>query len=173
MMKSKKYILEIIVAIILIVTGVITLLLPFMGITNCKAVLIFTYGLITIVNLVWFILVPRDKDKESLYSFLASFIVFILSIVLKSTASNLALILLLYVMLLSLIRLKKADFYHDRRNKIWQINIICLALLILVGLLTSVNLYYQSSVQILMFGYFFLINGILELVDPLVLYLKG
>jgi uncharacterized membrane protein HdeD (DUF308 family) len=76
-------------------------------------------------------------------------------------------------MFLALIRLKKADFYHDRRNTIWQINIITLGILILVGIITSINLYYQSEVQILMFGYFFLVNGILELIDPLVLFLKG
>ena len=169
---SKKYMLEIVVAVILLLTGACMLFLPFMGVTNCKVVLRIMYGIISLVYLGWFIKRPKDKDFESLFSFFASFVSLILCIILKNTPSNLALILLLYVMMLSLTRLKKADFYHDRRNRIWQINLITLAVLILSGLLSSINLYYQSAVQILVFGYFFFINGILELVDPLVLFLK-
>lgn len=173
MKTNKKYMLEIIVAVILLLTGASMLFLPFIGVTNCKIVLRITYGIISLVYLIWFIKRPKDKDFESLFSFLASFITLLLCIFLKNNPSNLALILLLYVMMLSLTRLKKADFYHDRRNRMWQINLITLAILILTGLLSSINLYYQSAVQILVFGYFFLINGILELVDPLVLFLKG
>ena len=34
------------------------------------------------------------------------------------------------------------------------------------------NLYYENSIQILVLGYFYLIHGILELVDPLTMYLN-
>ena len=173
MKNKRKYKLEIVVALIYLLMGAISLILPFFGVNNCKAVLIITFGLISIVSLLLFIFKPKDKDLESLYTFLASFILLLLAIILKQSPLNLALMLLLYVMFLALIRLKKADFYHDRRNAMWQINIVTLGILVLVGLVTSINLYYQSEVQILMFGYFFLVNGILELIDPLVLFLKG
>ena len=173
-MKNKqKYKLEIVVALIYLLMGAISLILPFFGINNCKVVLIVVFSLISIASLGLYVLKPKDKDLESLFTFLASLLLLMLAILLKQTPLNLALMLLLYVMFLSLIRLKKADFYHDRRNTMWQINLITLGILILVGLVTSINLYYQSEVQILMFGYFFLVNGILELIDPLVLFLKG
>ncbi len=173
MKNKRKYKLEIAVALISLLVGAIALILPFFGVNNCRVVLIVVFGLIAVVSLAMYLLKPKDNDFESLFTFFASFLLLILAIFLKQTPLNLALMLLLYVMFLALIRLKKADFYHDRRNTIWQINIITLGILILVGIITSINLYYQSEVQILMFGYFFLVNGILELIDPLVLFLKG
>ena len=172
MKKFEKYFVEIVLAIVLILDGAINLLLPFIGYGNIRVILGFTFGIIALVNLIGFIKKPKDKDYEHLFSCIASIVICVLSLFLPRRPSNLALVLLLYVMIMSLIRLKKADFYHDRKNKIWRINIITLGLFILTGILTSLNLYYQSEVQVLMFGYFFLMNGILELIDPLVLYLK-
>ena len=40
-----------------------------------------------------------------------------------------------------------------------------------LGLLTSINLYYETSVQVVVLGFFFYTHGILELIDPLVKYL--
>ena len=73
---------------------------------------------------------------------------------------------------MSLIKLKKADYYNDRKNKFWILEIVTLILFILTGLLTTINLYYENSIQILVLGYFYLIHGILELVDPLTMYLN-
>ena len=78
---------------------------------------------------------------------------------------------MIWVFLMSLIKLKKADYYHDRSNSIWIIRVIFLLLFILIGLLTTINLYYQASVQILLIGNFFFIHGVLELLDPLMNYL--
>ncbi len=172
MNNSKKYELEISGALVSVLIGAMFLFCPFLGFNKCKVLLAISFGLLTIVNLIVFLVTGRDKDNEGLYTFGANLILLILTIILKLTELNLSMMLLLYTMFLSLIRLKKADFYHDRRNRIWQINVITLGALILTGILTSINMYYQSEIQIIMYGYFFLINGILELVDPLVLFLK-
>ena len=74
---------------------------------------------------------------------------------------------------MSLIKLKKADYYNDRRNKTWILEVVTLILFILSGLLTTINLYYENDIQVLVLGYFYLIHGILELVDPLTIYLTG
>ena len=173
MKNEKKYELEISAALISVLMGAIFLFLPFLGFNKSKLVLIVSFGLMTIANFIVFIAKKRDQDNEGLYTFVGNLLLTILAFVLKQTPLNFALMLLLYVLLLSLIRLKKADFYHDQRNKMWQINVVTLGVLILTGVLTSINLNYSGEIQILMFGYFFLINGILELIDPLVLLLKG
>ena len=54
----------------------------------------------------------------------------------------------------------------------WIIEVISLVLFILAGLLTTMNLYYENDIQVLVLGYFFLIHGILELFDPLIISLK-
>ena len=61
---------------------------------------------------------------------------------------------------------------NDRKNKMWIFEVICLILFILTGLLTTMNLYYENDIQVLVLGYFFLIHGMLELFDPIVISLK-
>ena len=39
------------------------------------------------------------------------------------------------------------------------------------GLLTGINLYYEASVQTIIIGFFFFINGLLDVVDPIAMYL--
>lgn len=73
---------------------------------------------------------------------------------------------------MSLIKLKKADFYHDRENKMWILRLLILFIFIASGLLTSINLFYDNSVQILLIGYFFLVNSILDTISPLVEYIS-
>ena len=67
---------------------------------------------------------------------------------------------------------KKGDYYNDRKNKMWIVEVISLVLFILAGLLTTMNLYYENDIQVLVLGYFFLIHGMLELFDPIVISLK-
>ena len=74
--------------------------------------------------------------------------------------------------MLSLIKLKKGDYYNDRKNKMWIVEVISLVLFILAGLLTTMNLYYENDIQVLILGYFFLIHGMLELFDPLIIGLQ-
>ena len=46
-----------------------------------------------------------------------------------------------------------------------------LVLFILIGLLCTINLYFEQSVQVLVLGFFYFIHGILELIDPITNYL--
>ena len=48
---------------------------------------------------------------------------------------------------------------------------IYLILFILTGILATLNLYYTNDIQVLVLGFFFLINGILELMDPIAAFL--
>ena len=84
---------------------------------------------------------------------------------------NLALTLFVWITMMSLVKLKKCDYYHDRHKEIYILKIITLVLFILSGLLCTINLYYEKSVQILVLGFFYFINGILEAIDPITYYL--
>lgn len=69
---------------------------------------------------------------------------------------------------MSLAKLKKMDYYHDKRDRMWKIRAFNLGLFILSGVLASINLSYSGEIQIIVIGFFMLIHGILELFDPLV-----
>ena len=74
---------------------------------------------------------------------------------------------------MTIIKFVKADYYNDRRDRMWKFRIVTLVLFVIVAILTSIALNYNSNVQVLVVGYFFLIHGILELTDPIVKYLIG
>lgn len=169
---NNKQLTPVVLAILLIIIGVVIIALPVLDFVNLKATLFASFGLIALFNLVSFIITYKDKDLESLLTFIvSSLILFLVGYLDLTKFVNVAMILMIWVAFISLVRLKKADYYNDRKNKAWIIQMVSIAIFILTGLLTAVNLSYSSTIQTLLFGYFFLINGILELVDPLILYI--
>lgn len=170
---KRKQIVDLVTAVLLIVIGSVVLIFPLLNIINVKYIFIGVLTFYGIMNLIQFLLTSKDKDYEGLFTMFAS-IVALLIIALRSpelTPLDLALTLFIWMSLMSLIKLKKCDYYHDRHKKIYILKIITLILFILSGLLTVINLYYQAKVQVLVLGFFYFIHGILELVDPITNYL--
>lgn len=168
-MKFKQKV-DTIVALILIFMGTVILILPLFDINQVKIILITNLILYAIIKLGQFIITKNSKDYEGLYTSLASIATIVISFFLKlgSSAHNLAITLFIWIVFMSIIKLKKSDYYHDRRDRMWKLNVCKLSLFILIGLLTCINLYYEPVVQIVVLGFFFLIHGILELFDPVV-----
>lgn len=172
---NKKQIVDLIIAIFLILCGSIILLFPLLHFIKVKIIFLGVLLIYTILNLVKFVLTFSYKDYEGLFTSIASIITFVIALNLDiaKTPWYLALSLLIWIVILSLIKLKKSDYYNDRNNKMWIVKIISLVLFILVGLLTTMNLYYENDIQILILGFFFLIHGILEIFDPLIMSIKS
>ncbi len=171
---KKKQMVDLITSVFLIICGSVLLTFPLFYFVKVKSIFIGVLIVYAILNMIKFILTFKSYDYEGLFTSLASIIVLVVSIYLdiNKIPWYLALCLLIWIILLSLIKLKKSDYYNDRKNKMWIMEVICLALFILAGLLTTMNLYYENDIQVLVLGYFFLIHGILELFDPLVISLK-
>ena len=168
-MKFKQKI-DTIIAICLILIGIILLILPTFNVTNIKYLSIGIFALYTILNLIQFILTRKSKDYEGLHSAIGSLIIFIASIATspENSPKTLAMLLMTWIIFMSLAKLKKMDYYHDKNDRMWKIRFINLGLFIIAGILTSINLAYVSTVQVLVIGFFMLIHGILELFDPIV-----
>lgn len=168
-MKRKQRI-DLYVALILIAIGVIILILPLFNLTDIKYMLIIIFALYAIINLIQYVSTKESNDYEGLQTFLAS-IVGVIACTLIDVASspaNLAYVLMLWIIIMSLSKLKKIDYYHDRKDKMWMIHLVTLILFIISGLLTSFNLAYTKETQTLIIGYFLFTHGILELFDPVV-----
>lgn len=170
---KKKQIVDLITSIVLIVVGSILLIFPLMKVLNVKYVFMAVLTIYGIMNLIQFVLTSKEKDYEGLFTMIVSIITLIILgfIDTNSNPINLALVLFIWIMLMSFVKLKKADYYHDRGKQIWILKMVLLFLFILIGLLSVINLYYEPSVQILVLGFFYFVHGLLELIDPLVNYL--
>lgn len=167
---KKKQKVDMGIAIFLILIGVILLILPLFNISNIKWLNTGIFSLYTILNLIQFILTKESKDYEGLHSAIGSLIVLIANLLIRpiNNPKTLSMLLMTWIIFMSLAKLKKMDYYHDRRDRMWKIRAFNLSLFILAGVLACINLAYEGIVQVLVIGFFMLIHGILELFDPIV-----
>lgn len=170
---KNKYKVDMIVSMLYLFLGSLLLLCPLLKFTNINTAFMTIMFIYSIINSGTFILTRESNDYEGILSSLASLIIgsvaFIIHV--EDSSLNLALLFFSWIILESLIKLKKADYYHDRKSKLWILEISFLIIFILIGILTAINLNYQSEVQILILGFFFFIHGILEFIDPILIYL--
>ena len=166
-MKEK---VNIISALILITMAITLLFLPSFTTCNIKIIMIIIFSIYSLVNLTKFFLTKETKDYEGFQTFIASLVAFSMSILLdiKSSTQYLYFTLVIWIIIMSLIKLKKMDYFHDRHNKLWKIEGLNLILFILTGLLTCLNLGYSNNIQIIIINYFMLIHGILEIIIPII-----
>ena len=172
---KKKQVIDLIISIFLILAGAITLILPLINVLDVKLIFYIIMIIYIVLNLIQFFTTISSKDFEGLFTAIASLITLVVAYIIHIDVKpwNLAIALFIWIIMMALIKLKKSDYYNDRKSKMWILKMVCLALFILNGILCTVNLYYTADVQILVIGFFFLIHGILELVDPVTIYLMG
>ncbi len=171
-MKNKQKV-DIISAMLCIFLGGLLLLCPLMKYTDINTTFLTTMFIYSIIHSGKFLLTRNSDDYEGILTSLASLFVGSIAFILKvgDSSLNLAVLFFIWVILQSLIKLKKADYYNDRNNKLWVLETSFLAIFILMGILTAINLNYKSDIQILMLGFFFFTHGILEFIDPIIISL--
>lgn len=172
---NRRSFVEFVIAWILVLFGGIVTILPIFNISNVKIILIIILSIYALSHLIKNLFILSSKDYSGFFTCAASIISLIMVLIMDVNNSpwNLALILFIWIIIMSIIKLKESDYYHDRKNRLWLLNIVNLILFILTGILCAVNLYYTGDIQIIIIGFFFLINGILELMDPLVAYIMN
>ena len=164
---QKKQKVDIINALFLILIGIITLILPMFIKVKIEVLIPIIFAAYTISNTIRYLITKESKDYEGLHVGISSFTALIASILIDiTTPKTLFIVLMIWIMLISLTKLKKADFYHDRKDRMWKLKAFILGIFILTSLLTCINL--ANSNITLIIGYYFLINGILESFDPIV-----
>ncbi len=168
---NKKELVDLVTGISLMLLAGVILLLPTFKFNDLGFILKTVFGFYALIKLTQFLFTIKNKDFESLFTCIISIGALISLFLINLTNENLVLVLLIWMGLMCLIKLKKADFYHDRQNKMWVLRLFMLFAFLTSGLLTGLNLYYEASVQTIIVGFFFFINGILDIIDPIVCYL--
>ena len=170
---QKKQKVDLVIAIFLSLIGISLTLLPNFKILDLETILFVVMMCYATLNLIQFVLTKESKDYEGLYTSILSYGIGVAGLYfnLFNGKIEMVTIILGWIILMSMIKFKKCDYYHDLNNRMWIIRIVTLLLFIVTGLLASINLYYSNDVQILILGFFFFIHGILEMIDPLAIYL--
>lgn len=166
---KKKQQVDLIVGLLLTLYAVIVILLPLFHVSDIRLILLTTFLYYTIINVVRFIVLRKTKDFEGLHYAISSIGMLIATLLVKEGSPyKVSLLLFAWIALNSLAKLKKADYYHDRKDRMWKFGLLDLGLFLLTGVLASINLAYPGEVQILVVGFFLFTNGILEIFDPII-----
>lgn len=168
---KKKELVDLLTGLSLMLLAGVILLLPSFKVNDLNFILKTIFGFYALIKLTQFILIFKEKDFESLFTSIISIAAFVSLFLIEFTTKNMVLVLLIWIGLMCLIKLKKADFYHDRKNKMWILRLFILFVFLTSGLLTGLNLYYEASVQTIIVGFFFFLNGVLDAIDPIAMVL--
>ena len=169
---NKKIMVDFTSNLVLLVLMSCLLLFPIFEITNIQLILNLAFGLNALIKLINFLVVWKNKDFEGLFTFLVCIGALIAINFINLTSKNIAMTLLIWGLFMCLIKLKKADFYHDRLNKMWILRIFILLVFMALTILVSINLIFNELTIILLAFYFF-INSLLDTIDPIASFIRG
>lgn len=151
----------------ILVLGILLFIFPWFGLEEPASLLYILFAVYAGVKLIEYIITRNGTDHENLYTAIACALASLSGFKFHSYSAPmvLSLTLISWVGIMSIIKLIKLDYYHDRENGMFYVNLITFSLFLLLGLLTSINLYFDANVQTLMLGFFFVVNGLLSLAE--------
>ena len=159
---------NIIISGILLFMGIMMLVVPFLGFIQPNALLYVVFSIYALLKVIEVIITkPKNGDYEDISTAVACALAAIsgFKYINYDPPMVLSITLASWVGIMSIIKLIKLDYYHDRENGMLYVNLVTFSMFLLLGLLTSINLYFNETVQILMLGFFFVINGLLNLAE--------
>ena len=151
---------------ILLLLGIVFLLNKFINLSFEVMFMIFL-GVYGIVSLLKFFTYKDKKDYSNIYSFAVSLVLLIASLISKMDGFNKIIYLFIFSLVIALVKLKKADFYHDRKSKVWSIEVLSLIVFLINSFICGVNLLYYNNA--LVFAYYVFILSIIEISDALII----
>lgn len=162
--------INLVVSSIILLLGFILILLSPATDYAPITMLYLTFTVYSLIKILEYFLTKPQNDNEELYTTIVCAIAAFSGF--KYIDYNppivLSLTLAVWICAMSIIKLIKIDYLHDRNDKMMYINLGTFFLFLLLGLLTSINLYFSETVQFLMLGFFFICVGILDLTEDLI-----
>ena len=169
---KKNFYVGILCSMAIFMMGVMYLTIPsYYGLAamySVNANNLFVSGLLMFacVNLVKYIVVGKNPTTERVYMTVASAGSGALNIILGGFFDNqhmvLAVSIMVFVLSITTVKLFTIDYYHDRKDAFFYIETMLLVLFLIVGIVVSVNLFSDSTIQTIMLGFLFIIIGILD-----------
>src|SRR5574344_577132 len=157
----------------LLLFGIALLIFGIFNIGTVKLLFVSIMMMYALLNIIQYFLTRQNKDYEGFYTFIASLCIAITTILFyKESGIAISLILLGWTTLMAIIKYIKTDYYNDRHDRMWKVKMFTLIIFIVMGVLSSLAILSVGN-KIIILGYYFFINGVLELIDPIIKYLIG
>lgn len=155
--------------ILIIIIGIVLMAYPAFGLIDpIYFISIVFYG-VSFVSIITYFINRKENDYELLLISLANVLVasFLFLFQNGKVSFILGTGLLIYTLLNTIIKGYYVIKYKKENKYIWFIKSISCILVLFVGVLSIINLYCEMSVLTMMIGYYFVIYGIILLLEPM------
>lgn len=162
--------------LVLITTSIITLLLGVSFFFSKSITFLDGNELFYVTMLLYFgleftnyLLTKEITGMHSLYIALACIIASVAGLIYKDNPTNIVISVSLigWIIMMLIIKLIKIEDLRYKNNYSVFINIFTMSMFILLGFLTITNIFRGISNTGLMLGFFFVVNGVLNLIDTI------
>lgn len=153
-----------------IVIGVLLMVYPQIGILEPVYYISIVFYTLSFITCLFYFLGRRKNDYESILMALINVVIasYLFMVQDKSSTEVLGIAVSAYTILIIFNKMYRAYILKKNEDILWGVKYITSLLLAFLGLLTMFNLFNEISVVILMFGYYFILFGIINLMEPLV-----
>lgn len=157
----------------IVIIGMLLMSYPALGMIKPVYFVSMTFYAVSFFTILAYFIKRNKNNYELLLISLNNILIATFMFVFQSEISNIVLGTSMIVYTLFNISIKGLYSYRykSENNYMWSTKLIELVLLVLIGLLTAINLYSEMSVITLMFGYYFITYGIINLMEPVYCYL--
>lgn len=136
-----------------------------MSVISTNDLLLSALLVYSVVKFGEYVLVGKNPTNENVFLTITASSVGIINVLLNvfvEPSMALSISLMVFTLGIILVKLFTMDYYHDRENGFWYVELIYLIIFTAVGIITSCNLFNDSILQTIMLGYYFIIVGVLE-----------
>lgn len=169
---KKTYVVQIIIDIVVVLLGLFNYLFP--EITGLNASMTFYVMLSVYAGLELCEYIFDRTRKEPLYLFFASGVAAFSGFFLKGYDPSyvLSITIAVWVLMVAIIKIISLEEIYEKKSHLFLIKLTLMSVTILVGLLVSINLFYNISVINYMLGFMYMSYGTLELMGDFLHFLS-
>lgn len=158
---------NLILSVIVLIMGIIIMIFKAFGLTDIILYVSILFYIFAFFSIIAYFIKRREGDYELLLLSLINIIVATYMFVFQN--DNLPMILgsamTVYTILMVANRGYKVLMLKNQDNFVWTVKFIMTFLLAFVGILTTINLFNETTVQTMMMGYYFISTGVLMTIE--------
>lgn len=177
MIKLKKiklnYLIDIVTYFLVLILGIIMVSLSFGKINNYVLFVMTFFYILSTILLISYFLCRKDNNYEKLFLSLVSAIMTGILFYISDVKSIICLGVSLFIFIILVVIVKSIGIFvhHKNRGLNCEVKSIVTLFIVLTGVMTGYILTNQFFFQLIIFGYFFIVFGLLNLFEPIILIL--
>ncbi len=177
MIKLKKiklnYLIDIVTYFLILILGIVMVAMSFGKISNHIIFIMTFFYILSAILLVSYFLYRKEQNYEKLFLSLSSAIMAGSLYYVSDIKSMICLGVSLFVFITLVVIVKSIDIFRHYKNKgiECEVKSIVTLFLVLAGIISGYILTNQYFFQLIVYGYFFIVFGLISLFEPIILVL--